>query len=303
MEKFFTSGDADDPVYLKWRDHAGYDRERVERLWTRYKPYCPDRNFLTEARKHFIQRTWEMHLACVLMDHGAALRRAAPTGPDIRIDSDPPIWIEAIAVTAGEKIDRVRSREERRYKESPAHPMAWAGYLPSENGMILRFTSALSEKRRKFAGYRQLGIVGENDVCIVAISFAAIDDAFYLIDYPPIPIFIKALFEIGPDMLLLAKEDDTPPKWFQPPRPRITKNSGSPVDANAFVAGTAEEISGVFATASDLEKSPDSGEKIMFVNNPTARNPVSAGTFRFGLEFIAADEKVDRRDWSRLTCR
>jgi hypothetical protein len=140
--------------------------------------------------------------------------------------------------------------------------------------------------------------MAERDICIVAISFAAIDDAFYFFNYDEIPIVIKALFGIGRDMLSFAREGDAPPKWFHPQRPRTTKNSGAQVGANAFAAGHADDISGVFATAWDLANSPDSGEKIMFVNNPRARNVIPPGTFRFGSEFIARDRNITRQHWS-----
>jgi hypothetical protein len=300
MTKFFADGEASDPSYVMWRDEPCYavGRERVERLWSRYEPFCPDHHFLVEAKAHFLQRTWEMHLACVLMDHGPALRKPPPTGPDICIDSDPPIWVEAVAVGPGEGADRVQSREERQYEDGTDDPNVWAGDLPSEESLILRCTNALETKLSAFRRYRKAGVVAERDSCIVAISFAAIDDAFYFFNYAEIPIVIKALFGIGRDMLSYAREGDAPPRWFHPHRPRTTKNSGTAVLANVFSAGHANEISGVFATAWDLANSSDSGEKLMFVNNPRARNVISPGTFPFGSEFIARDGNIARQHWS-----
>jgi hypothetical protein len=300
MTKFFNDGEASDPAYVMWRNEPLYAslRERVERLWTKYQPFCPDRHFLAEAKTHFLQRTWEMHLACVLMDHGATLRRHPPTGPDICIGSDPPTWVEAVAVGGGEGIDRVQNAEERRYKDEPSDPEVWAGDLPSEESLVLRCTHALEVKRSAFDRYRKAGIVAARDICIVAISFAGIDDAFYLFNYDEIPIVVKALFGIGPDMLSYPRESDAPPKWFHPHRPRTTKISGARVVANAFAAGHAKDISGTFATAWDLSNSSDAGEKIMFVNNPTARSLIPAGTFQFGSEFIARDGEITRKHWS-----
>jgi hypothetical protein len=297
MSRFFVAGEASDPAYVFWRDNAFY-RERVELLWSRYEPFCPDHHFLIEAKTHFLQRTWEMHLACILLDHGAALQKPPPAGPDICIGSAPSIWVEAVAVGPGEGVDRVLSREERRYEDGPDDPNAWACDSPSEESLILRCTSALETKRSAFRRYREAGVVAERDICIVAISFAAIDDAFYFFDYAQVPIVIKALFAIGPDMLSLARESDAPAKWVHPHRPRATKNSGAPVRANVFSAGHANDISGVFATGWDLQNSSDSGEKIMFVNNPNACNAIPSGTFQFGSEFIARDGKVNRWHWS-----
>lgn len=300
MSKFFEAGEASDPAYVMWRDETFYAscRERVERLWSTYEPVCPDHHFRIEAKTHFLQRTWEMHLACILMDHGAVLQKPPPAGPDICIGSDPLIWVEAVAVGPGEGVDRVLSQEERQYEDGPDDPNAWAGDLPSEESLILRCTNALETKRAAFRRYRDTGVVAERDICIVAISFAAIDDAFYSFNYAEVPIVIKALFAIGPDMLSFPREGDAPPNWVHPHRPRTTKNSGAPVRANVFSGGHANDISGVFATAWDLANSSDSGEKLMFVNNPTARNLIPSGTFRFGSEFIAGAEGITRRHWS-----
>ena len=234
----------------------------------------------------------------VSVDHGAALRKLPSTGPDICIDSDPPIWVEAVAIGPGEGADRVQSREERQYEDGTDDPNVWAGDLPSEESLILRRTNALETKLSAFCRYRKAGVMAERDSCIVAISFAAIDDAFYFFSYAEIPIVIKAMFGIGRDMLSYAREGDAPPRWFHPHRPRTTKNSGTAVLANVFSAGHANEISGVFATAWDLANSSDSGEKLMFVNNPRARNVISRGTFPFGSEFIARDGNITRQHWS-----
>jgi len=243
-----------------------------------------------------------MYLACVFLDHGLALRRGKPEGPDICIDSTPRMWVEAIAVDGGQGDDRVLNNEERRITDYVSDPNVWHGRPPSEESLIKRSTHALEKKRKQYEKYRAKGEedgVKETDVYIVAISFARIEDAVRLFNYDEIPIVIKAFFGIGPDMLSVSRDGRS--KVFNPPRSYVTKRSGEEVETTAFATrGAYDIISGVFATYADLANSPDSGEKIMFINNPNARNPVPAGTFRFGTEFIASDVNIVRKHWSRL---
>ena len=75
---FFSDGPAQDKAYVVCRDSQwrGDIREMIEGLWRRYQPYCPDLHFLSDARSHFAQRTWELYLASVLLDAGITLTYA-----------------------------------------------------------------------------------------------------------------------------------------------------------------------------------------------------------------------------------
>src|SRR5438477_10957110 len=90
VRKFFTPGPAPDATYafcLNEPEYA-YVRETIETMWAKYEPYCPDANFLTEARSHFVERTWEMRLACVFLERGFPLLvRSGIAGPDLCIDA------------------------------------------------------------------------------------------------------------------------------------------------------------------------------------------------------------------------
>jgi hypothetical protein len=74
---FFSSGPAA-ALYTAHLEHGTKTgvRQRIEDLWARYYPYCPDPHFLSDAREHFVQRTWEMYLACALLDAGFGLEKS-----------------------------------------------------------------------------------------------------------------------------------------------------------------------------------------------------------------------------------
>lgn len=87
--RFFEPGDFPDEIYCALRDEPQCERWRAFclALWERYAPYA-DPNFLSDIRRQFQQRFWEMapclpclvnrtHRMCVLLRRGcpgAALR-------------------------------------------------------------------------------------------------------------------------------------------------------------------------------------------------------------------------------------
>ena len=273
-------------------------------MWARYEPYCPDRHFLTEARTHFLDRTWEMRLACVLLDNGFTLLRTSSTGPDICIDGSPRIWIEATAASGGRGTDRVADRAarafteaERGYSDEELPGIDWHGRPPSEESVILRCTEALDRKSKAYEKYRSEGIIREDEAYIIALSLAGIEDAFYLFDYDGVPVVLQALFGIGAEHLVLPGLGGGNARLTRPPRPMVRKSVGAEIAVHAFASTTHLGISGFLGTCTDIVNAPlESGREIMFVNNPNARAPIEAGTFRFGMEFIASNGEIRRQD-------
>jgi hypothetical protein len=314
-QKFFSPGPASDPMYQFCLNEPQYApvRDRIEEMWAKYEPYCPDKNFLTEARSRFVERTWEMRLGCVLLERGLPLVRGGSTGPDLCIDVAPRIWVEAMAVSSGVGADRVPDRAaraftaaQRGYTDEELPGIDWHGRPPSEESVILRCTQALEEKRRKYDRYFRAGIVKPGERYIVAMSLAGIDQSFFLCDFDGIPIFLKALFGIGADCILLSRTDGEKDRLYRPSRHIVAKASGAEVTAHAFASSSHPEISGVFGTCADIvNASLQPGDEIMFVNNPRARTPIAPGTFDFGMEFIASEGvsgrtgTIDRRDHRR----
>jgi hypothetical protein len=143
--------------------------EGLEELWAIYEPFA-DSNFRGEFAKQPDTRFWEMYLATRLL---AGRRKLIPRaelrtaqrdkGPDVCITkSRRKIWVEAIAPSPGDdkNLDRV--------------PDLFLGGddvqdMPRRQ-IELRITGALSTKLKAFQKYKEEGIVGENDSCIVAVS-------------------------------------------------------------------------------------------------------------------------------------
>ena len=81
-------------------------RAFVEYLWTRYQPSGDgDAFFLTEAKRHFRQRFWEMYLFCSLEDRRLKVHKTTGRGPDFFLEvAGKKYWVEAIAPEAGIKM-------------------------------------------------------------------------------------------------------------------------------------------------------------------------------------------------------
>ena len=74
-------------------------------------------------------QTWEMYLACLLLERGYELRKTRPKGPDLRIEGESPMWIEVIAVESVVSEDRVKTQEERRDTNASQIEGIWIGEL------------------------------------------------------------------------------------------------------------------------------------------------------------------------------
>jgi hypothetical protein len=146
---------------------GGQIREGLEQLWSRFEPYA-DKEFVKEFGRHPEERFWEMYLGNRLLEGRKALRkrsqllkRERDEGPDFCIQkSRRKIWIEVIAPSPGDEdnLDKV-----------PDLFVSGAD-IESRRKIELRIASALKTKTDKFTRYREKGIIGQNDSCVVAIS-------------------------------------------------------------------------------------------------------------------------------------
>jgi hypothetical protein len=75
-DRVFSPGDALDPAYLNLRSMQeawiAPARAFVESLWDRFRGFA-DPHFLTEIRRDFHARFWEMYLTCALQEYATPL--------------------------------------------------------------------------------------------------------------------------------------------------------------------------------------------------------------------------------------
>jgi hypothetical protein len=293
--RLFTEGPASDKLFIKYRDEAWLSegREIIESLWNVYKEYCPDDHFLSEVRHQFHQRTWEMFLACSLIESGHELHKSRTEGPDICIVSAPPIWIEAISVNAGTGEDRVPTDDERLDPGWPQEDGLRVISPPTEESVILRCTQALQAKSQQISQWKLNGIVPAGDPCLVAISLGAVEGADFFTYGTDLPVFFKAFFGFGG---LYYNPGATGRKYGYESRARIAKASGDMISARAFLDGGARDISGVICSGRGVFNMRESPSDLIFIHNPTALYPVGLGAIRVGQEWLVEDNRLKRVD-------
>lgn len=243
----------------------------LEAIWKQYEPYA-DSNFLDQFKKQFNQRAWELHLGSTLINRGFTLGSHNNAGPDIKIPyKSGNVWVEAIAVEKGDKQDKVPEIEYGKEIDVP------------EKEMLLRLTSGLIEKHRKYLKDLKGGRVGQKDPFIIAIDRSPLEhlDA-------QIPLILKCLFAIGHQVLFL-KRDRSQPKtegntWST--REKVNKINGSEVEMLMFRDASFEGVSAVIYCPCNILNSPrnpkEMGDNFVIVYNPFAKNPLPDNFFKFG---------------------
>jgi len=288
---------APDDTYNAIRDNQTPEEQEMrvflEEMWRKYKPYA-DTDFRQQIQYNFDSRFWEMYLACTLIDNElpiSAEREKANRGPDILIDSpEGRVWIEAIAPTAGGEVNPDRVPE----------------MLPNvvttiqKDGILLRYRAAIEEKHNKYWKYREDGIVAPTDAYVIAIDSCRIPNAIANANWKDRPPYIlEVVLPIERIWRFSRIEGAKDDYRF---RGGITRESGAKVDTSVFLDPEYAGISAVICAYVSCGHMPSSmGGNYVFVHNPLASNPLSAGFLKVGREYVPSytdDELVlTATDW------
>ena len=224
----FSPGQASEP-YEVIRDESRWANEKVflEELWTQYRPYANERDFLSGIRQEdgFYQRLWELHLGCMLHSQRYQLQRSKKKGlsPDFLVSiNNKKVWIEATAPTIGTKEDAVpqvswRRRQEIREVQEPP-----------EEQILLRFTNAIDKKLKKYNEKYLGNIISQDDCYIIAISGSCLGYWQSLIDSSP-PYIIRSVLPIGREMASFGNESDSFCNVIYSRREKILKKNDEPI--------------------------------------------------------------------------
>jgi hypothetical protein len=281
---FFIDGPSEDPAYLNTRDHPrGVESKRfVEGLWQRFH-HLADPHFREDAQNHFLQRFWEMYLGVTLLEREFDLRRHGNEGPEFyAVIENKLLWFEAVAPGPGGGRDQVP-------------PLKYDGEFhefPTES-VLLRFTNALDEKRRRYHNALTKGIISEDDQYVLAINSRGIRT-----DVPHeknMPLFLRAFLPIGP---LVVPFNVTTEQWeeaFYQHRPEINKLNGSPVSTRTFLDEEAQFCSVVLHSGVDCANYPAQlGDDFTILHNPNARCPVAVTKFAWCEQFVVENNRLRR---------
>jgi hypothetical protein len=257
------------------------DRAFVEDSWRRFAPLCGDpiNAFLSDARRNFYARLWEMRLACALLDVGMELVRPPQDGPDICvIEGERRVWIEATAVEPGQGADAV--------------PQIRRMGTINRDAFMLRYTTALKKKSDQRHAFIRRGAIAAEDAFLTAINAGQLDLA-HIERGSSYPDIVRAVYPIGPlhfvipvvvarDQELAAGE--TQVRAEHPYRASIPRAlAGAGIPASAFLDELFEGVSGLLFTAS--EPWVVDRDKLLLVHNHLAATPVKRGWLQVGREY------------------
>lgn len=245
-------------------------RNFTERLWSIYRNYA-DPHFLTEIRRDFTARFWEMYLSCAFLEkapkYGYSLTCPKP-GPDICLElKGNRIWIEAVTATNGE----------------PGRPDTLVepkngGRIPEER-IVLRYTTAIRDKYVKYFRYLRTGIVDRNDAYVIAVNESSLAYRWARAEID-LPRFLKAVYPIGElEMLIERNRNDRKIVGAQN-RPRffISKANKSEVPVQTFIDRRWRGLSAVLCSDVDVSWSRmPLGDDLEIAYNPLARCPLTRG--------------------------
>jgi len=282
---FFSKDNVPDPFYACIRDDPSRkdDRNFVEELWQEYAPHA-EPEFLEDAKRDFHAKIWEMYLACVFLKNGLQLqKKTKKEGPDICLSVQPkPIWIEAIAPRSGTGADAV-----------PGYKWGVVYDETPKDKVLLRFTSAIIEKHKKYQNYIRDKIISKDDPYIIAVNGGIVPHAI-VVD------ILSCLFSYGDPVVIFDKRTKKQVDFGHEYRDTIKKSNDAPVSTNIFEDETYNGISAVLYSVSNVVIHPKNiGTEIQFVHNPMAKNEnkLPLGIFQFGREWWRENEELKGKKW------
>jgi type I restriction enzyme S subunit len=248
------------------------------------------------------QQLSEVLLGYQLTDADIAFSHQA-AGPDFRIDHEGRrIWVEVITPT-------------------PANiPAEWIS--PVANGVhhfpheeiLLRWTAAIKQKAEVLlgnppgvAGYLANGIVGSNDIYVIAVNgrlLRGFDGAFdELIGISQFPFAVEATLAIGPLQIRIDRETFEASEPQHQERFLIKKPKGEPVPADTFLDARYAPISAIWATDVDEFSLLDRPARMVVVHNPGATVPLPIGLLPAQEEYVARIRDQESYELNRVDGR
>jgi hypothetical protein len=261
----------------------------LEELWRQYEPYA-DTVFLKEFSKHPDERFWEMYLSLTMHRQRKKVRRREEietelrnTGPDICIKKGRRrIWIEAVSPKQGDEknLDRVPDL-------FPAS--ADKGQFAERYQIELRITQALERKARKFARYREMGLIGERDSCIVAIS-AGQFSLQAIAAGGGLPHAVTAVYPFGDEIVMLDPETGEFSSTSHTYSDAIKNSKKGQEPRTAFQHKEFASISGLIWSLRSIGNFLGESDDFVYVHNQMAERPIARGWFNWAEEYIPTDD-------------
>ncbi|OGS07905.1 MAG: hypothetical protein A2270_02520 [Elusimicrobia bacterium RIFOXYA12_FULL_51_18] len=250
----------------------------IEKIWGEFKPYAETTcltEFTSGDEDKFRQRYWEILLGSYLLRAGLKLSPPSKAGgPDFRIEHNGRvIWVEAIAPGRGIKNNQVPD-----IVPSPGP----ANKVPSDK-ILLRYTTAIDTKFKKYVSYLDNKIVKPSEVFIIAVNYSQ-SRCFSFKGKSTYPAILQAVYPIGD--LKLHKDGSQSITY----RDKIVNENQAEIDTAFFLNLRHSGITAVLSTSRDeyhiCNKPPT---PIILVPNKLAANPLRPSPIKVDCEYRLED--------------
>ena len=220
-----------------------------------------------------------MYLTVTFIERGLRPSKEGSVGPEFSFRAEQKkIWVEAVTPGPGTGEDRV---------DEP--PRGGTSNVPTEQ-ILLRFTNAVSEKRRQYLASRAQGVISNDDGYVLAINSRGIPHAPY---GDTLPFFLQALLPIGNPTIDIDRESGRQIDSYYARRETVTKAKGSPVSTTMFLDRDYSFISAVIHSSVDCVNRPDVlGTDFEVLHNPTALHPLTSSVLGWCRQYVFRDEEL-----------
>lgn len=287
-------------THLRTSEHCAEERAYVNERWSRFAALgLADPDFVSRFPVECGSRIWEIQLATTFADWGWTLMptKKPGAGPDfgIRCSNGAVFWIEATAPTAGaEKVVGHRNPDKVR---APRGQVLRGGEI--DRTVMLRYLSAIAQKREQHARAIAAGLVDQADGFGIAISGAMVPEAHFESEHE-MPRIVRALFGVG-NRVFTVPLDGGPVRYDRfADQESVAKSSGATIPARMFADASANEVGAGIFSGSYLKERPErnghpAGHDYVFVLNPHAAQPFPFDAPPTGRVFYVGVQMDDRR--------
>lgn len=279
-EGFFIQGEGLDLGYLNVRDSTHHEDTRhfVDSLWAKYKPLA-DVHFREDAKNHFLERFWEMYVAVTFMERGLKPVPVGGEGPEFYFEIlHRRIFVEAVAPGPGTGLDQV-----------PGPQYGVATKTPTEK-ILLRFTHALVEKRKKYLEALRKNIVRCDDGYLLAINSRGIHHGA---GGNTMPYFVQAFLPFGPLAVALDPKTGKIVDSFHQYRDAVSKQSGQNISTKPFLDSEFQFVSAVLHSRVDCVNCPNElGADFCILHNHNADHEIDPLAFPWSKQLILRDDAL-----------
>ncbi len=205
------------------------------------------------------------------------ISKSGQMGPDFRLlNAGQTIWVEAIAPSPMDiPLDWLEAPKLNEYRvRSKPH-----------DAILLRWTSAIKEKRRAFSEYKSKQIIAHGECTVIAISSSMLHDyAFEDKGASQLPTAIEAVFPIGLLAISIDPSGKLKGEAVRMPRFQIQNKNNSAVPTDNFLNPAYSNISALMGSH---RKDSLGGLDAVLIHNPYAVHPLPKGILGAALEYEA----------------